>query len=175
MYGYDIFAYNKWANLELFKACRTLTEDQLDLHLPGASGSVRELLVHLVGGQQSQILRTKGRQHEDELTRASAWPGLETLIDLIERTSDELIAIADGLRSDEEVDLPYYGKVYRFPKSFFLLHALTHGVEHRTEIKVTLNHFGIATPDLDGWNYAAAVGYGEEVTPDGGEGSQADA
>jgi uncharacterized damage-inducible protein DinB len=169
MYGYDLFAYNKWANLELFDACRRLTEGQLDLRLPGASGSVRELLVHLAGGQQTQILRTKGRQHEGELTRESEWPGLETLIDLIDSTSDELIAIANEMSRDVDVDLPYYGKTYRFPRSFFLLHALTHGIEHRTEIKVTLNHFGIETPDLDGWNYAAAAGYGEEVTPVGGE------
>lgn len=163
MFGYDIFTYNKWANLELFHACRRLTDDQLDFHLPGASGPIRELLVHIVGGQQSQILRTQGRQHEDELTRKSEWPGLDALMRLVESTSDELIAIANSMSKDDDVDLPYYGKVYRFPKSFFLLHALTHGVEHRTEIKVTLNHFGIETPDLDGWNYASAAGYGQEV------------
>ena len=76
MDGYDLFAYNKWANLELFQACRHFTDEQLDLHLPGASGSVRELLVHLVGGQQSQILRTQGRQHEDNSparVRGRAW------------------------------------------------------------------------------------------------------
>jgi uncharacterized damage-inducible protein DinB len=169
MYGYDIFAYNKWANLELFNACRSLTEEQLNFQLPGTSGSVRELLVHIVGGQQTQILRTKGRQHEGELSRASAWPGLETLIDLVESTSDELIAIANEMTGDVDVDLPYHGKFYRYPKSFFLLHALTHGMEHRTEVKVALNHLGIATPDLDGWNYADAVGYGKEViiTPQG--------
>ncbi len=160
----DFFAYNKWANLELFNTCRKLTDEQLDLQLLGASGSVRELLVHIVGGQQSQILRTKGRQHEGELTRQSEWPGWETLSALIENTSDELIAIASELTTEAEVDLPYFGKVYRYPKSFFLLHALIHGMEHRTEVKVTLNHFGIETPDLDGWNYADLAGYGQEVT-----------
>lgn len=163
MFNYDIFAYNKWANLELFNACRNLSDGQLDYYLPGASGPLRELLIHLVGGQQSQILRTQGRQQEDELTRESEWPGMELLLQLVEQTSDELIAIANGMEGDVDVDLPYYGKVYRFPKSFFLLHALTHGVEHRTEIKVILKHFGIQTPDLDGWNYAAFAGYGKEV------------
>jgi hypothetical protein len=36
-------------------------------------------------------------------------------------------------------------------------------MEHRTEIKVSLNHLGIETPDLDGWSYSDAAGYGEEV------------
>lgn len=54
-------------------------------------------------------------------------------------------------------------KVYRFPRNFFLVHAMEHGVEHRTEIKVALAHLGIAAPDLDGWQYSVAAGYGGEV------------
>src|SRR5688572_1115805 len=111
MEDYDLFRYNRWANRALFNACRNLTDEQLDFHLPGASGPVRELLMHLAGGQQTQILRTMGRQHEGELSRASAWPGLETLIDLVERTSNELIAIAGAMRGDVDVDLPYLGRV----------------------------------------------------------------
>jgi uncharacterized damage-inducible protein DinB len=47
--------------------------------------------------------------------------------------------------------------------SFFLTHALEHGVEHRTEIKVALSQLGVATPDLDGWAYATAMGCGRVV------------
>lgn len=164
----EMFRYNAWANRELFEACRSLTDEQLDTHVPGTSGSVRELLVHIAGGQQTLILRTKGRQHEGELTRLSDWPGLETLLDVIAGTSAELIPLAETLRGDEEVDLPYQGKTYRFPKRFFLTHAMVHGTEHRTEVKVALAHIGIETPDLDGWPYAAGAGYGLEVDIGGG-------
>ena len=64
---------------------------------------------------------------------------------------------------DREVDLSYMGKTHRIPVSFFLVHALEHGVEHRTEIKVALGSMGVATPDLDGWAYAAASGIGRQV------------
>jgi hypothetical protein len=40
---------------------------------------------------------------------------------------------------------------------------LEHGVEHRTEIKLALAQLGVATPDLDGWPYAEAMGYGAPV------------
>ena len=50
-----------------------------------------------------------------------------------------------------------------FPVRFFLAHAITHAVEHRTEIKVALGAQGFETPDLDGWAYAAARGYGEDA------------
>jgi uncharacterized damage-inducible protein DinB len=159
----EMFRYNAWANRQLFSACRSLTEEQLDIHVEGISGSVRELLMHIAGGQQTFALRTKGRQHEGELGRQSDWPGIETVIQIAASTSDELIAIAEGLKDDEQVDLPYQGKTYRYPKRFFLVHAMEHSAEHRTEVKVALAHLGIETPDLDGWNYARSAGYGQEV------------
>jgi uncharacterized damage-inducible protein DinB len=159
----EMLRYNRWANLALFEACRVLTDEQLDAQVPGTSGSVRVLLTHIAGGQQTFVLRTKGRQHEGELSRSSPWPGFATLLDVVTRSSDELIAIAEVLDADREVDLPYLGKVYRYPVSFFLVHAVTHGAEHRTEAKVTLAHLGVETPDLDGWRYSVAAGYGREV------------
>ena len=159
----EMLRYNDWANRTLLEACRNLTDEQLDAALPAASGPTRELLVHIVGAQQTYILRTQGRQHEGELHRQSPWPGMDRLIDLVAETSRQLIAIAEGLDPTSEVDLPYEGKVYRYPKRFFLVHAVEHGVEHRTEVKLNLGSSGVATPDLDGWEYGDFAGYGDEV------------
>jgi uncharacterized damage-inducible protein DinB len=161
----EVFRYNRWATLRLIEACRSLSDEQLDTRVAGASGTVRELLLHVVGGQQTFVLRTMGRQHEGELDRASPWPGLDVLLEVAERSSDQLMEIAAGLVEDSEVSLPYAGKVFSFPTRFFMAHAAEHGVEHRTEIKVALAQLGIETPDLDGWLYSTAAGYGREVTP----------
>jgi len=159
----QLFRYNRWANLRLIDACRDLSADQLEARAPGTSGSIRELLTHLVGGQQTFILRTKGRQHEGELGRDSTWPGFDVLGSLAASTSDDLIGIADAMDGDPDVDLPWQGKIFRYPTSFFMLHAIEHGVEHRTEIKVTLAGLGVERPDLDGWSYSEAAGFGREV------------
>ncbi len=159
----EMFRYNAWANRELFGACRSLTDEQLDRRIQGISGSVRELLMHIAGGQQTFVLRTKGRQHEGELGRQSAWPGIEAVIQVAASTGYELIAIAEQLQDDDAVDFPYQGKAYRYPKRFFLVHAMEHSTEHRTEVKVALAQMGIETPDLDGWSYAQAAGYGQEM------------
>src|SRR6476661_2752333 len=74
----EMLRYNAWANRALFEACRSLTEAQLDTHVPGISGSIRDLLMHIAGGQQTFVLRTKGRQHAGELGRWSDWPGIES-------------------------------------------------------------------------------------------------
>ncbi|MBN1319178.1 MAG: DinB family protein [Anaerolineales bacterium] len=160
----EMFRYNAWANRELFEACRSLTDEQLDRQIQGISGPVRELLMHIAGGQQTFVLRTKGRQHEGELGRQSEWPGMEKVIQIAASTSDELITIAERLEPNEQVDLSYQDKSYRFPTRFFLVHAMEHSTEHRTEVKVALAHIGIETPDLDGWFYAQSAGYGQEIT-----------
>ncbi len=161
----EMFRYNAWANRELFNACRSLTDEQLDTQVKGISGSVRQLLMHIAGGQQTFVLRTKGRQHEGELGRHSPWPGIETVIQIARTTGEELIAIAEQLKENEQIDLPYLGKTYHYPKRFFLVHAMEHSTEHRTEVKVALASMGVETPDLDGWYYAGSAGYGQETPP----------
>ena len=167
----EMFRYNRWATAALIAACRDLPDAVLDARPPGISGTVRVLLMHLVGGQRTQVLRTLGRQHEGELNRSSAWPGFGALAATAEASSYELITIADRLDGEPSADLAWAGRTFRYPVSFFLVHALEHGVEHRTEIKVALGQLGVETPDLDGWSYAQAMGYGEDVgavPPDGG-------
>ncbi len=156
----EMFRYNRWANLTLLEACRGLTLETLASKPPGISGTISEILVHIVGGQQTFVLRTKGRQNEGEMNRETLWPGIDVLIEVATVTSDELLAIAEELDQDRDVELPFLGTVYRFPLSFFLVHAFEHGVEHRTEVKVGLGQLGITTPDLDGWAYAEAMSYG---------------
>jgi uncharacterized damage-inducible protein DinB len=161
----DCLRYDRWASLALIDRCRGLSEDQLGLRATPSSRSVAELFQHLAGSELTFVLRTKGRQHEGESQHVDgAWPGFEVLREVIASTGDQLIAIAAGLDEDELVVLPYQGKRFEYPKGFFLLHALQHGVEHRTEIKVTLALNGIDTPDLDAWFYRDAAGYGREVT-----------
>jgi uncharacterized damage-inducible protein DinB len=159
----EILRYNRWANDTLLDACRSLTDQQLDAVTPGTSGTVRVLLMHIVGGQQTFVLRTRGRQHEGELHRESTWPGWDQLLRIAAETGDELIAIAESVAPGAEVDLPYAGKAYRFPVRFFLIHAAEHSIEHRTEIKIALAQMGVETPDLDAWAYAGAMGYGAET------------
>jgi uncharacterized damage-inducible protein DinB len=163
----DCLRYDQWANLTLIDACRALSDEHLDARATSSSRSVRELLQHIVGSEFTFVLRTKGRQHEGESRHVEAtWPGLEVLRDAAASTGNELIAIAESLDENELVALPYQGKTYEYPKGFFLLHAIEHGVEHRTEIKLTLALLGIETPDLDGWFYAPAAGYGREIAND---------
>src|SRR5262245_27394496 len=101
----EMLRYNQWATRLLVEACRSLTDEQLDSLAPGVSGSVRTLLLHVVGGQQTFVLRTRGQHHLGEWNRGSVWPGLDELARVANSTSDELLAIAEGFDPEQEVDL----------------------------------------------------------------------
>jgi uncharacterized damage-inducible protein DinB len=159
----EMLRYNRWATLTLLEACRDLTPEQLAAQPPGISATIGHLLVHFAGSQRTFVNRITSGTHDGDFSRREPWPGIDAVIAAARASADDLVAIAESLDTDREVDLPYMGKTYRFPVSFFLVHAMEHGVEHRTEIKVALNQLGLATPDLDGWSYASAAGFGQEV------------
>jgi uncharacterized damage-inducible protein DinB len=159
----ELFEYNLWANQTLFEACGPLGMATLSEQPPGISGTIGSLLTHIVGGEQTFLLRTQGRQHEGELNRASPFSGVDELLRIASEVGRGLRDTAAALQDGAAIDLSWQGKTYRFPVRFFLVHAIEHSMEHRTELKVGLNQLGIETPDLDGWSYAAAKGYGAEV------------
>jgi uncharacterized damage-inducible protein DinB len=159
----EIFRYNAWANEALFAACQGL--DAAVLGAPSGGDdprSIRTKLLHIAGAQQTFCLRTKGRQHEGEINAGSAWPGWEAVNAAMRSSNAELIEIAGVMDADIEVILPYMGRRPRFPRSFFLAHAIAHGAQHRTEVVLALRALGHPMPDLDGWSYAAAAGHGKE-------------
>jgi uncharacterized damage-inducible protein DinB len=160
----NMFHYNAWANDALLAACRDLTHEQLQYQGAGATGTVQQLLLHVVGGQQTFVLRTEGRQHEGELHRWSEWPGIEHVVEISRESSAALVRIAEALHEDVDVVLPWQGQRPVFPRSFFLVHAMSHGADHRSELKVSLSQLDIETPDLDAWNWAGAQGYGREAS-----------
>ncbi|HEY8172589.1 MAG TPA: DinB family protein [Dehalococcoidia bacterium] len=159
----EVFRYNRWANEQTIAKCRTLTDEQLDAGATGTFGSIRQTLQHVIDSQRTQLARLRGMQRDPAIPDWSQWPGFDELAAVATSSSEALIAAAEALTSDSDVTLPYLGKSYRFPKSFVLTHAIVHGIEHRTQIGVMLSTLGVAPPDLDGWPYASAAGYGTEV------------
>lgn len=154
--------YNRWANAQIIEACRGLSSEQLDARVEGTAGSIREMLVHVVDGQRVFLGRLEGVAREPGSEPWPGWPGFGVLAAEAERTSRLLTGVAERMTEEAEVVLPYEGKGYRFPRSFFLLHALEHGIEHRTHIGLPMAQLGLPHPDLDGWAYATASGLGEE-------------
>jgi uncharacterized damage-inducible protein DinB len=159
----EMLRYNAWAGRTLLDACRDLTDAQLQAELAVSPGSVRALLLHIVGGQQAYINLVRGLSDASGLDRNRPWPGMAQLIVTADETSEELISLAEELDPMSEIDLAHHGRVHRYPKRFLLASAVEHGVRHRTEVSVNLASIGLPMPDLDGWAYGRSAGYGAEV------------
>jgi uncharacterized damage-inducible protein DinB len=159
----EMLRYNAWASRTLLDACRDLTDEQLEAALVVTPGSVGDLLLHVVGGQQAYINLVQGLSDTSGLDRNRPWPGMAQLLVIADQTSRELISLAEQLDPTSEVDLAHHGKVHRYPKRFLLASAVEHGVRHRTEVTVNLASIGLPMPELDGWAYGRSAGYGAEV------------
>lgn len=156
--------YNAWAMNALIEACRELTDTHLDAPpIPGATGTVREMILHACGGQEVFAWRASGQGIRPDRDDYAEWRGWQWLSDAVRASGERLITPAAALEEDSPLDYEYLGKTYRFPRSFFLAHAVAHGDQHRSEIKLALAALGVPTPDLDGWNWAADTGIGGEV------------
>ncbi len=160
----QMFRYNRWANRVLIEACAALPHVQLEASVPGTFGSIEATLHHLAEAQDVFLTRL----HSDDIeqaARTAAWRSrtldFRILRDEVMRSSDALLAEAEAFEHDADVPLPpFQGLTYLFPRSFLLLHALYHGIEHRGQICTTLTAIGVTPPDLDGWGYALAHGLG---------------
>lgn len=157
-----MFEYNAWANRRVIDACRRLTDVQLDAPGSNAYGSIRSTLLHVVYGQYSFLARLDGRA-QDPRSYATPWAGFDALTTVATETSDALLVAASALDEDADVVLAFQGKSHRYPKSFFLLHAIAHGIEHRTQIASMLAQAGYEAPNLDGWEFAGFAGLGTEL------------
>jgi hypothetical protein len=130
----DLLAFNHWANLTLFDACLGLSDDQLDTGIPGTAGSIRELLMHIAVAQHALVARANGEQR----SARGVWSSFDELLATLRSGNDALISLSGSLGDDPEIEIEREGRLYRFPRSFYVTSASWHGAEHRTEIRLTL-------------------------------------
>jgi len=157
----EMFRYNAWANRRVIEACAALDPARLEQRAVGLEWSLGKTLMHLIGGQDTFLYRLSDL---DERRRAAfepwsfeggAWPGIDVLRAAAERTNADLLEVAASVGGGSYSRLPRWGgKDFRAKRSFLLTHAMSHGVEHRTQICLTFSEWGLAPPDLDGWSYA---------------------
>ena len=53
----EAFRYNKWANLHLLDVCSGLSDEQLQLTVPGTYGTIAATLMHLLAAEQRYLRR----------------------------------------------------------------------------------------------------------------------
>ena len=147
-----LFSHHLWANLRLFERCAALTAEQLDATIPGAYGSIYDILQHIVTAERSYFSRISTGQPYPRPANASPMTMAE-MLDSLRATGTGLIEWAPRVQAEDAVQIDWEGTPRSVPKTILLTQVINHATEHRAQIMVIMTQMGIEPPDLDSWTY----------------------
>jgi uncharacterized damage-inducible protein DinB len=150
----EFFRHNAMMNRRLIEACRQLSPEQLGATATGTYGSIGVTLVHIANAQEGYAARLLDTERPERL-QEDPFPGFEALAERFAHGDAQLEEAAARGDQDREVqvtgdDPP--GK-WSMPVSLFLLQAVNHGTEHRSQVATILTQLGVEPPEMDGWTY----------------------
>lgn len=150
----ELFRHNTMMNQRLVEACLPLTSEQLAVTATGTYGSISATLVHIANSQVSYAARLLDTDRPERLPEIP-FPGFEALSGQYARGNTQLEEAAARGVQDREVEVSGDDPVgtWRIPVSLFVVQAINHGTEHRSQIATILTQLGIEPPPMDGWTY----------------------
>lgn len=149
----DLFRHNLWANLELIDLCVTLPDDLLETNVPGTFGSIRATLTHLAGAEERYMAALIGGPERRNPTLEEARPDPATVREHLRQSGEGLVAYTETVEGAPILQVVWRGETYEQPASLFLVQAINHATEHRTQVKTALTQAGIQPPEIDGWTW----------------------
>ncbi|MGO8950062.1 MAG: DinB family protein [Ktedonobacterales bacterium] len=161
----ELYAYNAWANAQVFSVCGDLEPSQLEEQAPGTLGTVLETLKHMVGVEDSYLymLRdqppTGGGTREEYFVHDLDW--FRNRSKQLGEGYGQLVAEADATFMAQPLKVPWFD--FELSKRDGLLQVLIHSTQHRAQIFSALGSRGVEVPNLD---YIMFVGLRAGYTPD---------
>lgn len=166
----DLYRQNEWANLRLIDACRSLTDAQLDASAPGAFGSIRETLMHLVGAEAGNVRRLGTAPAREIRSRGAVWPGSDALDAVVRSSADGLIERARTVGGSVVAVEEAPGRRFEIEANVLLVQVINHSTEHRSQVCTILTSLGAmpSTDDpgqtiVDAWAWSDALGLARRV------------
>ena len=150
----QIFDYNYWAFERAWDCISQLSDEQFVEEIDYSTGSIRNIVLHLMGSSRNWISRLQDTEmpprlvFEDfeSLSKAKAkWDELrKELLDYLNSLTQEQL--------DEPVnwELPFQRLKSTNSRGEILLHLANHGTDHRAQILALLHHhFHVKTVEQD--------------------------
>jgi len=163
--------HGTWANEQLLERCRDLTDEKLELTVPGTYGTIRKTLAHIVASEEGYLVRLLGSLlHEPPLREPDlTLEGIATHIAHVASAVERLFAKGspdpDRVIADtplRRAGAPRFEMAAWAPAAQFVYH----GIDHRSQIDTILSTHGLETLDLQVWPYAMALGASREAKED---------
>ncbi len=148
----EFIRYNNWANQQVLAACQDLSEEQLATPIPGAYGTIRATLEHILRAEAGYVRRLTGLR----LQAPFKWedkPGLPAMAAYAAQVGDALLDVAQNVSPTALVPDDWDGKDVHYHARAIFIQIIDHGIEHRTNITTILNQGLGKPPNIDGWGY----------------------
>jgi uncharacterized damage-inducible protein DinB len=155
----EFFRHNAMMNRLLMEACRQLPPEQLGATATGTYGSIGATLVHIANSQEGYAARLLDTERPERLPE-DPFPGFEAIAERFAHGNAQLEEAATQAGQDRKVQVTGDDPpgTWWMPVSLFLLQAVNHGTEHRSQVATILTQLGVEPPEMDGWTYFFASG-----------------
>ena len=162
----EFFRHNTMMNRRLLEACQRLGPEQLGATARGTYGSIGATLAHIANAQLGYAARLLDTDRPEPLPE-DPFPGFEALAERLALGNARLEEAAIQAGRDRRVQVTGDDPpgTWWMPASLFLLQAVNHGTEHRSQVATILTQLGVEPPDMDGWAYFFASGHMVPVEP----------
>lgn len=151
----EFIRYNNWANAQVLAACQKLDAGQLAAAAPGAYGTIRDTLSHIIRAEADYIGRMSGDRPQPPF-RWEDQPTVGELAAFANQVAAALLETVQRIPPAHMVHEEEDGLTIDYRARHLFMQAINHGIEHRTNITTILAGLGIATPEIDGWGYLFA-------------------
>lgn len=148
-----LYKYNYWANRRILAAAARMTPEQFLAETSLSWGSVRDVLVHMLGAEWIWRMRMQHAAAPTQLLSPTDFPTYDSLVIRWQAEQRELSAYLTGLR-DDDVNRPVSyrntkGQVFEDVLWHVLAHVVNHGTQHRAEVAHVLTSYGYSPGDID--------------------------
>jgi uncharacterized damage-inducible protein DinB len=148
----EFIRYNNWANAQIIAACQKLTAEQLAATAPGAYGTIRDTLEHIVRAEASYLGRMTGERPQPPFQ----WQDQPALADISSYAGQVAGALLEAVQRIPPTSIVHEeenGLFIDYQARLLFLQIVNHGIEHRTNITTILSGHGLEAPTVDGWGY----------------------
>jgi uncharacterized damage-inducible protein DinB len=149
----NIYRHHRWSNRVLIDFLAGLTDEQLELSVPGTYGGSLATIRHVVSADADYLRIIPGAPGVRQISDDGDWGGWDELRSIAWEAGSALVDHADGLTDDAFFIDDGGGEPRELTLSVLLGQVIHHATDHRTQIQTTLSAHGIEPPDLSVWSW----------------------
>ncbi len=148
----ELFRYNNWANQQVLATCLELSAAQLETPLPGAYGTLRDTLEHILRSEAGYVRLLTGTRPQPAF-RWEDRPDVPQMAEFAVQVGAALLDAASRVSPTDRITSEWDGRALEYHALAVFIQILNHGIEHRTNITTILNQGLAQPPGVDGWSY----------------------